>query len=168
MIELCEIHVDTKEVQKKLEGTTLKMNTIIVKMQHAVNRLAIKKAKSNFKAKFDANNHGKAVLEEKTKKILSSFKTVKNKRVKGATQVKNTAFHAKFLELGAEIHAKNYKYLTFKVDDNWVKVESVSLPARPFLKPAVDEVWNSAEAKKKQEEVLQKELDKYWNKAGAK
>ena len=36
------------------------------------------------------------------------------------------------LNFGAEIHATNAPYLTFKIGDAWVKKKSVSIPARPF------------------------------------
>ena len=91
---------------------------------------------------------------------------MKNPRVKGATQIKNLSYYAKFLEFSAEIHAKKNKYLVFKIDGEWKKVKSGSLPARPFLGPAVKSVWNSSEAKTIQEKVLQKVLDNYWKKQG--
>jgi hypothetical protein len=36
------------------------------------------------------------------------------------------------LNFGAEIHATNAPYLTFKIGDAWVKKKSVTIPARPF------------------------------------
>lgn len=158
--------IDEDEVRKKLEGTTLKVSQTLFKMQTAVNRVVIKKAKANFASRFSSKPQNSYVLNGELKKLSANFKSMKNKRIKGATQIKNLSFYSKFLEFGANITAKNGKYLTFKVNGEWKKVESVSLPAKPFLGPAVKEVWNSAEAKKIQEQVLQKVLDSYWKNKG--
>lgn len=158
--------VDSQEVIEKLKGTTLRVDQTIFKMQTAVNRLAIKKAKQNFTSRFSTKPQNKYVLKGELKKLTSNFKSMKNKKVKGGTQIKNLSYYAKFLEFSAEIHAKKGKYLTFKVNGQWKKVQSVTLPAKPFLGPAVKEVWNSAEAKRVQEQVLQKALDAYWKKQG--
>lgn len=158
--------VDSQEVIEKLKGTTLRVDQTIFKMQTAVNRLAIKKAKQNFTSRFSTKPQNKYVLQGDLKKLSTNFKTMKNPNVKGGTQIKNLSYYAKFLEFSAEIHAKKGKYLTFKINGEWKKVESVSLPAKPFLGPAVKEVWNSAEAKRVQEQVLQKALDAYWKKQG--
>lgn len=158
--------VDSQEVIEKLKGTTLRVDQTIFKMQTAVNRLAIKKAKQNFTSRFSTKPQNKYVLKGELKKLTSNFKSMKNKKVKGGTQIKNLSYYAKFLEFSAEIHAKKGKYLTFKVNGQWKKVQSVTLPAKPFLGPAVKEVWNSAEAKTIQEQVLQKALDAYWKKQG--
>ena len=158
--------VDEKEVAEKLKGTKLRISQVLFKMQTAVNRVVIKKAKSNFSARFSTKPQNGFVLRGELKKLSTNFKTMKNQQVKGATQIKNLSYYAKFLEFGANIQAKKEKYLTFKVNGEWKKVKSVSLPAKPFLGPAVQEVWNSDEAKKIQEQVLQKTLDAYWKQQG--
>ena len=158
--------INEKEVIEKLKGTQLKVSQTLFKMQTAVNRVVIKKAKQNFSARFSTKPQNEYVLKGELKKISANFKTMKNPRVKGATQIKNLSYYAKFLEFSAEIHAKKNKYLVFKIDGEWKKVKSVSLPARPFLGPAVKSVWNSSEAKTIQEKVLQKVLDNYWKKQG--
>lgn len=156
--------IDEKEVIEKLKGTQLKVSQTLFKMQTAVNRVVIKKAKQNFSARFSTKPQNEYVLKGEIKKISANFKSMKNPRVKGATQIKNLSYYAKFLEFGSSIEAKKEKYLTFKVNGEWKKVKSVSLPAKPFLGIAVKEVWNSDEAKKIQMQVLQKVLDSYWKK----
>lgn len=43
-------------------------------------------------------------------------------------------------ELGGTIEAKNAPYLVFQTDDGqWHSVKSVTLPPRPYLRPAFDE-----------------------------
>jgi phage gpG-like protein len=47
--------------------------------------------------------------------------------------------YAGIQEMGGTIRAKSGKYLTFQIGGSWVKVPSVTIPARPYLNPAVME-----------------------------
>lgn len=48
--------------------------------------------------------------------------------------------YARIHELGGVIHATNGPYLTFQTDDgSWHSVPAVTIPARPYLRPAIDE-----------------------------
>jgi phage gpG-like protein len=40
-------------------------------------------------------------------------------------------------EFGGIVRAKHSKYLTFQVKKQWIKVKEVAIPARPYLRPAV-------------------------------
>ena len=52
------------------------------------------------------------------------------------TNVKYAPMH----EYGGVVKAKNGKWLTFQTrDGSWHRVASVHIPARPFVRPAVDE-----------------------------
>jgi phage gpG-like protein len=42
-------------------------------------------------------------------------------------------------ETGGVIRAKNGPYLKFRVDGHWVSKKEVTIPARPFLRPAITE-----------------------------
>ncbi len=42
-------------------------------------------------------------------------------------------------EYGATIQAKKSNYLKFQVEGRWVQKRSVTLPARPYLRPGLDE-----------------------------
>jgi hypothetical protein len=78
------------------------------------------------------------------------------------------AHYASVLEKGAVITAKN-NYLTFKTaNDQWHKVKSVVIPARPYFKPIVDDYWGSGgqKAARLMDEGLQKEINKYVEKKG--
>ncbi len=74
--------IDEKEVIEKLKGTTLRIDQTIFKMQTAVNRVAIKKAKQNFQARFSTKPQNNYVLKGDLKRIYSNFKSMKNKKVK--------------------------------------------------------------------------------------
>lgn len=161
-MEIVQFNIDTKSIESAIKKTTLNFDKMLVKMQLSVNKEVIKSAKKRFKALFDVKNHNKYTIAGPEKPILSNFKTVKGKEER-TSWILNKAFYARFLEQGAHIEAKS-KWLTFKAGGQWHKVKSVTIPARPFLKPAVEEFWNSEKSSKIAETVLQKELEKYWSK----
>jgi len=51
----------------------------------------------------------------------------------------SNVIYAGIHEYGGVIKAKKGPYLTFKIGDRWVKVASVTMPARPFLEPAIED-----------------------------
>lgn len=75
--------------------------------------------------------------------------------------VRRDAYYAWFIENGIPNDSpRKAKYLNFKVGGNWVKVKSVSIPARPFMKTIVDEYWNGGKA----EPIMDKKLQQIINK----
>lgn len=50
-----------------------------------------------------------------------------------------TVIYGRIHELGGVVEAKNAPYLVFQVNGKWVKTKKVTIPARPYLRPAVDE-----------------------------
>lgn len=170
------IIVDSKSVEKAIKDTKLKLPNIVVRLQKKVNQQVIKSAKARFRSQFNVNNHNKYTLtnanatnnaKKNAQPILKNFKNTKSKKYKETTWILNNSYYANWLEKGATIKAKK-KYLTFRVNGEWKKVKSVSIPSRPFVKSSVDEYWNSGKQKEIQEKELQKILEKYWEKQGAK
>jgi hypothetical protein len=173
MANWVDFDIDIKEVEKALKDTKLNINTVIIKMQKAVNKEVIKSAKARFRSLFNVNNHSTYTLTspnsannagKDAQPVLKNFKNIKNKREKRSTWILNNTYYANWLEKGVTINAKNKKYLRFKVNGEWKSCESVTVPARPFVQPAVDEFWNSSKHIEIQEKVLKKELEKYWEK----
>lgn len=171
------ISVDSKQVEKAIKNTKLKLPNIIVRLQKKVNQQVIRSAKARFRSQFDVNNHNQYTLtnanatnnaKKNAQPILKNFKNTKSKKEKGVTWVLQNSYYANWLETGVTINAKRSKYLTFKVGGEWKKAKSVTIPPRPFVKPAIDEFWNSSKQKEIQEKELQKILEKYWQKQGAK
>jgi hypothetical protein len=76
---------------------------------------------------------------------------------------KANVYYARFVENGAEIKAKKGKYLTFKVNGEWKKVESVRVRARPFMKPVFEEYFESESGKGYQllAAALEKKMEEY-------
>jgi len=108
------IQIDTKEIKKALRWTDVNFLNFVTKASLAVNRIAIRKAKKNFKAKFNVKNHNFKYVDKYS--VLKSFKTFRLKSQQGTTILKNKSFHAYFLEHGATIKPKTKEYLTFKVN----------------------------------------------------
>lgn len=151
-----KIDVDKKQFEKQLGDMDKKMPSIAKKMVNKVNTLIKKEARKNMRArKFN---------KSKEDGIYKNLYSTAKKDFEAIVGIRRIAFYSAFVERGAHIKAKNNKYLTFKINDKFVKVKSVIIPARPFLKPAVDMFWNTGRANKEMEAVFQKELDRLFKK----
>jgi len=51
----------------------------------------------------------------------------------------SNVIYARVHELGAVIRPRASKYLKFQVNGKWVSVKQAVIPARPFLRPAIEE-----------------------------
>jgi len=47
--------------------------------------------------------------------------------------------YARIHELGGTIRPRTKKYLRFKVNGKWVSKKEVTIPARPYLRPSIEE-----------------------------
>lgn len=52
----------------------------------------------------------------------------------GSKDVRYALIH----ELGGTIQPKNKPWLVFKIGEHWVRAKQVTIPARPYLRPAAD------------------------------
>ena len=59
-------------------------------------------------------------------------------------KIGSNVIYARIHEFGGVIKAKNAPYLMFKGEDGWVRVKEVTIPARPYLKPAFEEKGEEA------------------------
>ena len=65
--------------------------------------------------------------------------TVSRKPVSGLVRINKKSQYPKGIhERGGTITAKRKPWLTFMVNGQWVKVKSVTIPASPFLGPALE------------------------------
>lgn len=151
-----KIDIDKKQFEKQLGDMDIKMPSIAKKMMNKVNTLIKKEARKTMRArKFD---------KSKETGIYKNLYSISKKDFEAIVGIKKIAFYSAFVERGAHIKTKNSEYLTFKINDKFVKVKSVTIQAKPFLKPAIDMFWNTGKANKEMEAVFQKELDKLFNK----
>lgn len=70
------------------------------------------------------------------------------------SKVGSNVVYAPIHEFGGEIRPVNAKALTFKVKDQWVTTQKVNMPARPYLRPALDYVMEN-----ESKEIMNKRID---------
>lgn len=61
---------------------------------------------------------------------------------------------------GTEIKAKNGKFLTFKIDDKWIKKHSVKIKSKDFVEQPANTYLRSSTMKADMDYYLQKKIDK--------
>jgi hypothetical protein len=54
---------------------------------------------------------------------------------------RSNVWYSNIVEHGTNVRAKKKKYLVFKVNGEWKKVESVGAKPRPFMKPVFDDYF---------------------------
>lgn len=153
-----EVDIDYSEFEKQLGYFSDNMPRYAKTLMGAVNAEITKKTKE------EVITRGYETTKASTWGESSIYKNIFQKAKNNYTSsvgVRRDAFYAWFVENGIpNISAKNGKYLCFKADGTWHQVESVSLPAKPFMKQFVDEYWNSGEAEPIMDARLQKIINK--------
>jgi len=75
-----------------------------------------------------------------TGRLRDSIKGSASKRVNSlVVTLSSDLIYSRIQEEGGTIRAKGGGYLTFPIGGDWVKVKSVRLPARPYLRPAIQD-----------------------------
>lgn len=123
---------------------TKKLEDALQKIKHKVSGDDLGKAA--LAGLFTLEAHGKLNVRknfnQQTGHLASAWETkldkVSAKSVKGHTSP--LAVYARIQELGGVIRATNARALHFQTaDGEWHTVKAVTIPARPFLRPAADE-----------------------------
>jgi phage gpG-like protein len=162
------IKIDTKEFETSINKVKTDMPKIAKKLMTLVFQKMRSDIKKNIKSNFTMrkgwlykdinywafNDFSGAIFSRNSKKLGVHYASV--------------------LEKGAAIVPKNSKYLVFyKGRDEkgkllLNKVESITIPPRPFFTPVVNDYWGGGgfKAKKLMDEGLQKEINKYIEKHG--
>lgn len=52
----------------------------------------------------------------------------------------STVIYGRIHELGGAVYAKKGPFMTFEIENRWVRLRSFIIPARPYLAPAMEEV----------------------------
>ena len=156
-----DIKLEEEHIAEKLEGTTLKIKSILKKCLSAANAQVLKEAKQNIKKNFSTQNNEN---DEHNPPLLKSLKKWNTKRKDFSSYVASRSLHGAVMEKGVDIRAKGDGWLTFKVNGEWKRVKAVSIPARPFLRPAVDAVYSTEKYKEIFNKIIDRELAKYFAK----
>lgn len=167
MIGGIEISIDSKEVEKKLRGTELKMKTVAKKIMTAVSREVFKEAKTNFRNNFKGGNtdHGSEKREiqkrfggEKFKANVASgfplknFKNFNSRKSDFVSYNANLTYYTLWLEKGTSERTTRKG------------ASRGAITGKPFLEEALIDVWNNGKYRPIAEAVVEKELKKYWEK----
>ena len=84
--------------------------------------------------KFDGSNQ----LRIRTGRLRDSIDyEIKQSRDEIVGFLGSDAIYAAIQEYGGTVTARKAKYLVFKTSSGWRKVESITIPPRPFLRPAI-------------------------------
>jgi len=77
-----------------------------------------------------------------------------------AAEIVAGAKYAAIHESGGTIVPRTKEWLMFEVNGHFVKTKKVVMPKRPFLGPALEDVFSSGQANKIADSTLQEEIDK--------
>lgn len=147
-----QVEIDYKKYEMQLKDCKDKMPKIARRLVGKVNTQVKKEVRKTMRQR--------GFNKQKEDGIYKNLFSYANTDFTAKIGIKKKAFYARFVEKGARITARNGGYLTFKVNEKFVKVKSVMLPAKPFLEPAVLHYWNTGKADAIMDAAFQKELDK--------
>lgn len=156
-----DINLESQEIEERLKGTSLKVKSVLKKCLNAANAQVLKAARVNIKSIFSTHNNDN---DEHNPPLSKSLKKWNSKHKDFASYVAARSLHGAVMEKGVDIQAKGQGWLTFKVNGEWKKVKAVSIPARPFLRPAVDEIYSTGKYKGIFNKIIDRELAKYFAK----
>jgi hypothetical protein len=161
-----QIDFETKEFEQQINALQTNMPKIAKKMMTAAlvgaRGYAKKIAKNRFhKADYTSRNKPPGQLLRAIN--YWSFDDWSGALTTRKSAKTNNCFYASILEDGKTIVPKKGKYLFFKINGQFRKVPSVTIPPRPFMRPAFDSFFiksGGSKARKIMDKRLQKEMDR--------
>jgi len=79
---------------------------------------------------------------------------------KDFAEVGTNLVYAAIHEFGGTIKPKNGQYLKFEINGKTIFAKQVTIPARPYLKPALNDIFASGKAQLIADRELQRQIDK--------
>ena len=160
MPEFINLESDIKEAEKLLEGMDYKKKTFQRRILGGLATSAKGKVKKNYSS----------LLNKQSGTLYKSIKRSVNKRGDVATvhanaKAENKTRYGYVLVNGADITPKNGDYLTFRINENWVKVKSVHIAPRDFMESPVKQYLNSSEAQLRVNQITEKYIQDLEKKA---
>jgi hypothetical protein len=150
-----EASLDSKNFENKLKIFSSSLGGIFKELMNEVGKEMIAEAKS------------RATFHNRTGKLFNAINFIATDDGGVLTTRKSlnkpNVFYARFVERGADIKAKKGKYLTFKINDKWVKVPSVKIRPRPFMEPTMEDFFGTANSKGYQllKDALNRKMEEY-------
>lgn len=159
-VSFVSIESDIKDAQKMLKGLDYNKASITRKILTGVGTGAKQKVKRNYNSLLNKKSGAlyKSVARKVNKKgtavTISANASVRDKNGKAVR-------YGYVLAAGTTIKPKDPDgYLTFSINDKWVRVKSVTIKERDYLKPPVDRYLGSPEYNQKVETILNNEIKK--------
>jgi hypothetical protein len=152
-----ELTLDTTSYKDGLNLLITEMPQIARKMMRRVNAEVKKQVRREINSRGYKTTRQKSWGESAITKNLFSFE---NSDFTGKLMIGRNAFQARFIEYGAHPIPRHSKYLCFIIDGKYYRTKGFSLPAKPFLHPIADRIWQSGTADTLMDETMQKELDR--------
>jgi hypothetical protein len=147
--------LETKNFESKLRLFSSSLGNIFKELMAAVGKEMVDEAKSGASFNNRTGKLFKAInfIPADNGGVFTTKKTLN----------KTNVFYARMVEKDRFIKPKKGKYLTFKINGEWKKVESVYVRGRPFMKPVFEEYWEEQNAKgyKILVDALRKKINEY-------
>jgi hypothetical protein len=150
-----ESEFNTKQFENKLRIFSSGLGNIFKELMETVGK------------EMTAESRSRASFHNRTGKLFNFIKFISTDDGGVLTTRKSlnkpNVYYARFVEGGADIKAKKGKYLTFKINDKWVKVPSVKIRPRPFMVPTMEDYFGSSSGKGYQilKEALNRKMEEY-------
>jgi hypothetical protein len=136
-----KFEIDSKHFENKLRIFSSGLGNIFNELLKSVGGEMANEAKSRAPVSTGRLRNAIKFLSAKDSSALTTMKTMN----------KSNVWYARMVESGANIKAKNGKYLVFKINGEWKKVSSVRTRPRPFGKEVFNEYWEGPNSKGYQE-----------------
>ena len=112
-----------------------------------------------------AKKAARSLLKKHSGNLFSSIKrrVVKSGKavvIDAKARAANQVFYGYALAEGSKIVAKNAPYLTFQIDEKWVKVHEVKLPTKDYIVHPANEYLGSVQYREQLDRLIQKEVDR--------
>jgi hypothetical protein len=149
-----DVTYDDNHLANKLKIFSSGLGNVFNELMESVGDKMVSEAKSN--APVRTGKLKNAINFQRTNDSAWALTTRKNK-------LKKNIYYARFVEGGADIKPRKTKYLTFKINGAWRRVEHVRLRKQPFMENVYNEYFGSESSKGYKE--LANALEKRMNEA---
>lgn len=153
MFERYQIEFDAKDTLAALDLTKKDLNKIAKKMMSGTFQAVRRDIRKGLRGQ---------ILKKQSGELYKSITYKARNDYSGFIRVGQ--YYAGFHEEGANVVPRKGAYLRFQIDGEWKTVRSVVLPKRQFAKPVVESYFSGNKAEVIMDSVMQRELEKIFNK----
>lgn len=153
MVEF-KIDTDKREVKLKLNRLVKKTPKLSRRILGRLSEAIIAESIKNYLSGNPLHRQTGTLAKSLNFRFLNDWKT----------QIGTNLVYAAIHEFGGEINAKGDGYLHFKIDDEWVMVKKVKMPPRPWLAPALQDVFGTNKGQLIVDKTMKEWLGREWKK----